>query len=86
MHAVVSEAGDEFLASVFSLPAATARNTPARTRAAAALLTAVERPPPRDMLATAPLGHERVLASEATKFMPAMTPELRPCKTDIHDT
>lgn len=71
-----SEAGEELAASTFSLPAATARKTPERTRAAAALLTAADLPPPRDKLATAPLGQERPRASEATKLMPAMTPEL----------
>lgn len=58
------------------LPAATARKTPAWTRAAAAALTAVDLEPPSDMLATEE--HERVGASVATKLMPEMTPELVP--------
>ena len=53
-------------------------NTPAETALAAAEFTAVDLPPPRDMLATAPLGQLRVFASLATKLMPAMTPELVP--------
>ena len=71
-----SEAGEEFSASWDSLPAATARKTPALTRAAAASFTAVDFVPPRDMLATAPLGQSAEEASEATKSMPAMTAEL----------
>lgn len=62
------------LAALF--PAATARKTPAWTRAAAAEFTAVDLLPPRDMLATEE--HERVGASLATKLMPEMTPELVP--------
>ena len=62
------------------LPAATAKNTPAETTLAAAELTAVDLAPPRDMLATAPLGQLRVLASLATKLIPAMTPELVPLR------
>jgi hypothetical protein len=75
---VGSEAGEELLASWASLPAATAMKTPAETALAAAELTAVEREPPRDMLATAPLGQLRVLTSLATKLIPAITPELEP--------
>lgn len=63
-------------ASLLSLPAATARKTPALTRALAAVLVELEKEPPRDMLATVPLGQLRVLTSLTTKFMPAMTPEL----------
>ena len=66
------------MASSLLLPAATAMKTPAWTAAAAALLMAVERPPPRDMLATVPLGQLRVCESEATKSMPAMTPATVP--------
>lgn len=58
------------------LPAATARKTPAWTRAAAAEFTAVDLEPPRDMLATEE--HERDRESVATKLMPEMTPELVP--------
>lgn len=74
-----SEAGETLDAAWASLPAATARKTPAETTAADALLTAVDLLPPRDMLATAPLGQLRVFASVATKLIPAMTPELVPC-------
>jgi hypothetical protein len=51
---------------------------PAETALAAAELTAVDLEPPRDMLATAPLGQERVFWSLAAKLIPAMTPELVP--------
>jgi len=75
---VGSDAGETLAADWASLPAATARNTPADTTPAEAEFTAEDLLPPRDMLATAPLGQLRVLTSLATKLMPAITPELVP--------
>lgn len=60
------------------LPAATATKTPAFTMARAAVLMAVEVDPPKEKLATVPLGHDRVFESDVTKSMPAMTPEFVP--------
>jgi hypothetical protein len=77
---VGSEAGDELAAFAPSLPAATAMKTPEVTALATAVFTAADLEPPRDMLPMAPLGQLRVLASLATKLMPAMTPELEPWK------
>jgi len=62
---------------MFLFPAAAATNTPAYTMAAAALLTATDVSPPRDRLATVPLGRLRVCESVVTKFMPSMRSELR---------
>jgi len=73
-----SPAGEVLAALVLLLPAATARKTPAAIMARAALLMAVEVAPPRDMLATAPLGQLRVAESDVTKFMPATTPDVVP--------
>ena len=56
VQTVGSEAGEEDSASVASLPAATARKVPEETTAAAASLTAEDLEPPRDRLATVPLG------------------------------
>ena len=53
MYAAAAEAGETLQAFWFSLPAATARNTPELARLFAAVFSAVERPPPSDMFATA---------------------------------
>ena len=52
-----AEAGEKLTASELLLPAATARKTPLATRAAAASLTASDRPPPSDRFATLPPAH-----------------------------
>lgn len=78
VHTEGSEAGDTAEASRFSLPAATPTKTPASTRLRAALLMALEKPPPRLMLASTPLGQLRVLESVTTSSMPLMMAELSP--------
>jgi len=76
VQTVGSEAGEKVLASALLFPAATERNTPESTSDMAAAFIAALRPPPRDMLATVPLGQFRVAASAVTKSIPAMTPDL----------
>ena len=78
MQALGAEAGEKVEASVAELPAATARKMPASTMASAASLTAWQKPPPRDMFTTAPLGQSRLGASVTTNSIPAMTPALVP--------
>ena len=57
----------------FSLPAATARNTPELARFAEALLSVDEKPPPSDMFATA--GRDAFVRSQ---LRAAMMPDVEP--------
>src|SRR5215212_4511450 len=66
-------AGETLQAFWFSLPAATAKVTPALMALLTAVSSAEEAPPPRLMLATA--GSTRF---EATQLTPEMTPEVVP--------
>jgi hypothetical protein len=66
VQALGSEAGEVLAALLLALPAATARKTLLSTMDLAALLREEEKPPPRDMLAKAPLGQLRVRASLTT--------------------
>ena len=65
--------GEPAQALVFSLPAATAKVTPAAIAPFTAVSSAVEAPPPRLMLATA--GLTWLCLTQST---PAMTPEFEP--------
>lgn len=75
---VGSDAGEKLLASSAVFPAATVIKSPEETAVAAAAFSAVERMPPKDRLATVPLGQFRVITSLTTKFIPAMTLEILP--------
>src|SRR5690606_16854362 len=66
-------AGEKLHALALELPDATATNTPELASRFRALLTALLKPPPSDMFATAGL-----MWLAATQSMPAMTEELLP--------
>src|SRR5215217_9542976 len=67
-------AGETLQAFWFSLPAATARNTPELARLFAAVFSVDESPPPSDMLATAGLTALARTQSSA-RMMPVVEPE-----------
>src|SRR3954468_24757784 len=71
--AAAVRAGETLEAFWFSLPAATAKTTPALMALLTAVSSAEDAPPPRLMLATA--GSTRLDASQLT---PEMTPEVEP--------
>src|SRR4051794_39859180 len=65
--------GEKLHASALLLPAATATNTPELARLLTAVLSELEKPPPRLMLATAGW-----IALVASQLRPAMMPEVEP--------
>src|SRR5512142_305611 len=71
--AVETSAGDDEHALALLLPAAIANVTPEAMALLTALSSVLERPPPRDMFATAGW-----MAFDCTQFTPAMTPEVEP--------